>query len=177
MIGRSLAMPALHSWVKSQIWQLRGATWQTSLQRAEQDVKWLVSRVQANPLQLRLRQAQTQSTQFHIENMLFCLIKQTWGKTPRAWFLQLSSISFWLYPMKPLPKIGSLFCCESNSIALLVLKFDQFLKSQSWKQRIKEKQQLTQNKDWNIHASPAALLTQLLHHETGLTLRSPFTMR
>lgn len=50
MIGRSLAMSALHSWVKSQIWQLRGATWQTSLQRAEQDVKWLVSRVQVNPL-------------------------------------------------------------------------------------------------------------------------------
>lgn len=60
MTGRSLVTPALHSLVRSQIWQVRGATWQASLQRAEEIVKWLVSGVQANPLSLRLRQAQTQ---------------------------------------------------------------------------------------------------------------------
>lgn len=56
MTGRSLAKPALHSLVRSQIWQVRGATWQAILQRAEEIVKWLVSGVQANPLSQRLRQ-------------------------------------------------------------------------------------------------------------------------
>lgn len=125
MIDRSLAMTALHSLVRSQIWQVKEVTWQTSLCRIEEDVKWSTLRSPS----WDWGKHRIKACEFHTENMLFSLIKQTTGKTARAWFLQLSSISFWLYSKKQLPKIGSLFCCESNSIALLVLEVDQFQKT------------------------------------------------